>query len=216
MRVLEQRCTGTMLQILFSVLPSVSPQLLAMRAKGRLDHAVRKADAGVEFSRKLAVSSVGDNTRRDLEMYVAGQVQKEAFANSRFEESVRQLTIENEKVDLSAPAESSSGRYWYNLHLVLVVSERERITDLSALARVRDATQRIADKKGHSLSRVAILPDHLHLTLRPLISESANDVAFAYQNNLAHELGRKKVWQDSFYAGTFGEYTMQAVRKHAE
>jgi len=216
MRVLEQRCEREMLQILFSVQPSVSPLFLATRAKGRLDYSARKVGAAVNFSRKLAICSVGDSTRRDVEWYLCRQVSKAAFADQRFEARMAQLNVANADVDLSRPFSSLSGRYWYNLHLVLVTDDRERIHDMELLAELRDATQRVADKKGHGLSRLALMPDHLHLAIRPLISESALEVAFAYQNNLSHMLGQRRLWQESFYAGTFGEYSMQAVRRHAD
>jgi REP element-mobilizing transposase RayT len=216
MRVLEQRCEREMLQILFSVQPSISPQFLATRAKGRLDYSARKVGAAVNFSRKLAICSVGDSTRRDVEWYLSRQVSKEAFADPRFEAQMASLTVANSEVDLSRPVPSLSGRYWYNVHLVLVADKRERIHDTKMLTDLRDATLRVARKKGHLLSRLAVMPDHLHLAVRPLISESALGVAFAYQNNLAHMLGGRRIWQDSFYVGTFGEYSMQAVRRHAD
>ena len=42
-----------------------------------------------------------------------------------------------EEVDLREPSVSSHGRYWYNVHVVLVVAERDRIADRAALAIVR-------------------------------------------------------------------------------
>ena len=56
------------------------------------------------------------------------------------------------------------------------------------------------------------MPDHLHLALRANPDECPNDVAFAYQNNLAYMANLGHLWQDSFYVGTFGEYTTQAIR----
>ena len=77
LRLLEHRWTEEMIQLLFSARPHVSPQLLAARAKGRLDHAGRRAGLRLDFSRKLAVRSVGDNSRRDVEAYIERQVTKE-------------------------------------------------------------------------------------------------------------------------------------------
>ena len=170
----------------------------------------------MDFSRKVAVRSIGDNTRREVEGYIAGQVEKEQFADEIFAKAMAEFTIVNPEVDLSRPSESACGRYWYNLHLVLVTEQRLRCSDRETLQSLRDGCMQIAAKKGHAVSRLSVMPDHLHLALRPAIEESPVDVVFAYQNNLAFLLGQKRVWQDSYYVGTFGEYTMQAVRKLAQ
>src|SRR5688500_5630752 len=70
LRVLEYRWTEKMVQILFSAVPNVSPVLLAGRAKGQLDHAIREANLSMPFSRKVSVRSIGDSTRRDIEAYI--------------------------------------------------------------------------------------------------------------------------------------------------
>lgn len=215
LRVLESRWTTELVQILFSATRGISPVFVAARAKGRLDHALRQAKLNLPFSRKVAVRSVGDNTRVDVEDYIARQVIKEQFVDPRWVDALGEFTVVNEAVDLSQPTESARGRYWYNLHLVLVVDGRCRLSDLNVFRTLRDGCLKIAAKKGHLLSRVSVMPDHLHLALRANPEESPNDVAFAYQNNLAYMAKLSRVWQDSFYVGTFGEYTTQAVRRIA-
>lgn len=212
MKLLEQRCAVDVVQLLFSARPNLSPQIIAARAKGRLDHAARKAGQTLDFSRKLAVRSIGDNTRRDVEAYVERQVGKERLADARFEKAMEQFTVCDPNVDLSMPTETARGRYWYNLHMVLVVEGRYRISEQRILAQLRDATAKVAAKKGHLISRLSVMPDHLHAALRPSPEESPIDVVYAYQNNLAYMLRTGRVWTDSFYVGTFGEYSMQAIR----
>lgn len=212
LRLLEERWTDEMVQLLFSARPDVSPQFIAARAKGRLVYAGRQNGLKIAFSRKLAVRSVGDNTRRDVEAYIQRQVSKERFADPRFLAVMNQVTLQNPAVDLSLPAESSSGRYWYNLHLVLVVEGRARASDSRFLVQMRDAALNVAAKKGHQVSRLSTMPDHLHAALRPAPFVSPVDVVFAYQNNLAYMLQSSRIWMDSYYVGTFGEYAMHAVR----
>ncbi len=115
-------------------------------------------------------------------------------------------------VDLSLPTETNSGRYWYNLHLVLVVCERYRIGDPRTLAGIRDSVLRICAKKGYGLSTAAVLPDHVHLAFRGAIEQAPEEIALAFLNNLAYLLGQRPLWQVGYYAGTFGEYSMAAVR----
>lgn len=118
----------------------------------------------------------------------------------------------NPQVDLSRPTESHSGRYWYNLHLVLVVRERYRMGEAATLATVRDTALRVCVKKGYAVSRMAVLPDHVHLAVRGAIMQAPEEIALAFLNNLAHVLGRRPWWEAGYYAGTFGEYGMAAVR----
>ena len=215
LRVLEHRWTDALVQILFSARPDVSPEVMAARAKGRLDHALRAAKVQMPFSRKVALRAVGDNTRRDIEAYLARQVAKERFADPTFAQRVEELTVVDPRVDLSAPAESARGRYWYNLHLVLVVAGRVCIHDFDVLRGLRDAFLKIAAKKGHAVGSLAVMPDHLHAALRPPAGQTPLDIVFAYQNNLASMTGQGRIWSDGFYVGTFGDYAMSAVRGRA-
>jgi len=213
LRLLEHRWTEEYVQLLFSATPAVSPTLLAARAKGRLDHALRNADLPMDFSRKVAVRSVGDNTRAEVEAYIEQQVAKERFVDPRFERALQEFTVVNPDVDLSEPAASARGRYWYNLHLVLVVEERLRIGDLKCLATIRDSCFPIAEQKGYAISRLSVMPDHLHVALRADHQRSPNETVYAFQNNLAYVVGQRHLWEDTFYVGTFGEYDMDAVRR---
>jgi REP element-mobilizing transposase RayT len=80
------------------------------------------------------------------------------------------------------------------------------------LATVRDGCFKIAAKKGHSIARLSLVPDHLHVALRGNIEQSPQDVALGIQNNIAYMLGQVRIWDDGFYAGTFSEYDFGAIR----
>jgi len=82
----------------------------------------------------------------------------------------------------------------------------------ATLALIRDTALRICVKKGYGASALAVLPDHLHLALRADIEEAPESVALAFLNNLAFALGQRPWRQAGYYAGTFGEYGMAAVR----
>ncbi len=211
-RVLEFACSDRQVQILCSVKPHVAPTVFVARLKGRLQHALRTRGLTVPFSRKLAMRSIGDNSTADVEQYILKQVGKERLADPRFGEILRQFTIVDPTVDLSVPTETLSGRYWYNLHLVLVTAERFRIADAAWLGRIRDQSVRIARKKGHAISRLAVMPDHLHIAIRGNVEHSAQDIALAFQNNLGYALGQCRVWQDTYYVGSFSEYDIGAIR----
>jgi hypothetical protein len=62
-------------------------------------------------------------------------------------------------VRLAEPSESNSGRYWYDLHLVLVVAERFRITDPKRIGRIRDTALAVAAEGGHRIAALSVMPD---------------------------------------------------------
>jgi REP element-mobilizing transposase RayT len=99
------------------------------------------------------------------------------------------------------------------LHIVLVTQQRHRHHDAAHLTTVRDQPQRIAEKKGHRMSMLSAMPDHLHMTLRGKIEDAPETIALSFMNNLAYALGQKPLWEFGYYAGSFGEYDMNAVRQ---
>jgi REP element-mobilizing transposase RayT len=206
------RIVGDLAQILFATTPGVSPTFLAARAKGRLQHALRTADAPVVFSRKVSVRSVGENTRADIEGYLARQVARGEFADPRFRERMARYTVVSDAVDLAAPTAVEHGRHWYNLHVVLVTADRFRFGADDILAGVRDAALAAAERGGHALKSVAVMPDHVHLALRGNVARSPREIGVEFQNALADVVGCR-AWQDEFYAGTFSEYDVTAIRR---
>ena len=213
LRLLEHRWMPELVQLMLSATPSVSPTILAQRVKGRLDHALRQANVMLSFSRKLAVRTLGENRRVDVERYIRDQVRSERFADPNFERKLKSFTVVNSDVDLAEPTASARGRYWYNLHVVLVTDDRHRVTDVDKLTVLRDACARIAAKKGYAISTLSLMPDHLHLALRGNIEHSPVQIGRCFQNNLAYVVGNGRLWADGFYVGSFGEYNMDAVRK---
>jgi REP element-mobilizing transposase RayT len=215
-RRLEQNWSADHCQITFSAKPGVSPIFLARRAKGRLQYLLRTAGHGFPgFSRKVSVRSVGENTSKDVTAYIASQVVRETFDDARFRAMLAQFTRTFPAVDLADPNESARGRYWYNLHIVLVSASRGRNRDPADLRKLYEQTLKIADKKAHRIAAISMMPDHLHLALRGNIEQSPLDIALGFQNNLAYAMGQSPIWQEGFYAGTFSEYDMGAIRRSA-
>ena len=95
----------------------------------------------------------------------------------------------------------------------MIAAERYRIVDRRRLATIHDFSFKIAERKGYAVSRLSVMPDHLHAALRGNIEHSPRQIAMAFQNNLAYALGQVKHWAPSFYAGSFGEYDMWAIRR---
>jgi hypothetical protein len=77
---------------------------------------------------------------------------------------------------------------------------------------MRDMVLKASSSKRHLLSRAALLPDHLHITIRCKIDESPQEVALSYLNNLAFAQGMPPVFRFGYFVGTFGEYDLGMIR----
>jgi len=200
------------IQFTFSTMPSVSPTFFVARVKGRLQHALRLARSPVKFSRKIAFRGIGDNHSSEIEQYLIRQVAKEEFADERFAELIRQFTKVGDRRRFAEPMASNSGRYWYNLYIVLVTSGRGRIGSLEDLRKLDRAIDGTAIKHDYDIVMRTWLLDHLHMGLRGNINHSPQEIALAFMNNTAYAVGQNAVWQGGYYAGTFSEYDSNAVR----
>jgi len=194
---------------------SVVPSMIVARLKGRLDHAFRTKGIPLKFSRKVALRSLGENTQAGVDQYIANQVDKEQFVDDRFGASLKEFTRvwQSRAAD---PLEVNSGRYWYQLHLVLVVDKRHRIVDLSFLGKMFESFQEIAIDAGYELSALSVMPDHTHVALRGVVSQSPEAIAVQFQNGIESHLRVNSLWQPSYYVGTFGAYNMKVVRTNRE
>ncbi len=201
-----------MIQILFEVKPEISPVLLTQRVKGRLDNAFRKLANPFKFSRKVGFRSLGENTREIVNNYVLKQVGKSDYADEKYKDFLNGFTFINENADLSEPVIVAHGRYWYNLHLVIVVDDRKNpITRKDNFATIKNCTFKIADKKGFEIARLAVMPDHIHVALKGNPSLSPSETVFTFMNNLSYNLGNNHCWNDEFYVGTFSEYSIKKL-----
>jgi REP element-mobilizing transposase RayT len=98
------------------------------------------------------------------------------------------------------------------LHLVFVNEERRRATCADRLEQVRSMILRAASAKSDLLSRVGLLPDHVHLILGFDPEMAPIDVALRYMNNIAFVYDMQPVLMPSCYLGTVGQYDLGAVR----
>ena len=211
-RILQHEFTSSSIsQFLVSTKPEVVPQTMIQRIKGRLQTQLRPLFPNA-FQRNYALRSIGWVDRITVNNYVAGQLQHHPLADPRAISQLEKYQFADDRVKLETPSRTSHGIYWYNLHLVLVNAERYRSIDDGRLSRLLLMIKSVAQKKQQSLSRVGILPDHCHLTLRAPLDVSPAEVALSYLNNLAYALGMRPEFRFSYYVGTFGEYTTKAIR----
>ena len=212
-RLLEcHRRAADVWQFLLSTLPTVAPPQIIKSVKGRLQNLVHETHPKA-FRRNFSLTSVGDANRTAVEQYVSDQLGHHRMADPRIEARLQRYQLAFPEVDLSRPIFSDHGRYVYNLHLVLVHAERWRDVSEGFLDATRDMVLKVARQKGHRLSRLAILADHVHLSFGAPYERSPEEIALSYLNNLAYGHGMQPVYQFGYYVGTFGEYDMDAVRR---
>ena len=203
-----------LLQAFFDTQPEVSPLKFTQKVKGRLDHAFRKSGTPVKFSRAVSFRSLGCNTRKAVNNYVLKQVTKEEFADDRYKDFLDNYTQYESNADLSAPVSSLSGRYWYNIHLVIVAADRRMpVTKPEIFEKIKNYIPKIAKKHKCKVAHFAIMPDHIHLSLCGNPELSPYDIALSFMNNLSYHLNVGRCWGDEFYVGSFSEYDLNAIRE---
>ncbi|WP_254512913.1 transposase [Anatilimnocola floriformis] len=195
-------------QFLISSLPAVTPLLIAQRVKGRLQHLLRLGPR--TFRRNYALRSVGSTKREKVEAYVASQLRHHPLADPRVAARFEKYQIHSPAIDLAAPQETAHARYWYNLHCVFVMRDRERHVQETTLSTIQTTLIKAAEKKEHRLSRAGILPDHIHLAVGCNLHESPEEIVLSYMNNLAYAT-KTALFDFGYWVGTFGEYDCGAI-----
>jgi putative transposase len=211
-RLLEHRIKDNAIFATVSTKPFLSPILICSRLKGRIQHSCSGQGVPLKFSRKLSLRSIGENKSAEVTGYIAKQAAKENLADKRYRDILQKYTEVNRNLDLSTPQQTKSGMYWYNLHIVLVISGRYHIENEKNLEKLKSCSMGIAAKKGYEIKALSIMPDHLHVALRGNIEQSPEETILAFQNNLAYVMGMLYFWEFNYYVGTFGEYDMGVVR----
>jgi len=211
-RILEHQQQSRLLLFFLSTKPSVTPPDIVKSVKGRLQHLL-KSSTPKAFRRNFSLTSVGEARREVVESYVASQLSHHRMADQRVEARFKDFQFVFPDVDPAAEQFSSHGRYVYGLHLVLVHESRWREIRDEQLSATRDMFFKAARQKGHRISRLALLPDHLHATLGCSFADAPEEVALGYMNNLSFAHGMRPIFCASYYVGTFGEYDAGAIRR---
>ena len=203
--LLEHNWSPSEVQLTVSAGPDLAPTDIARLLKGRLQHALRAAGTPCDFSRKVALRALGENTREIVERYIREQLDHADLADPRYREGLRSHGFTSDTTNLAEPSETNSGRYWHNLHVVLVTANRYRIGSDTA-GRITSAC------RVPSVAECSIMPDHLHLAVKARPEQSPREVAEFFQLTTAKAVRVLGLWKETFYVGTFGEYGLEHVR----
>ena len=212
-------------QFLVSTLPSVKPVDVMQRLKGRLQHLVRDRWPKA-LRRNYDLHSIGSTRREKVEAYVASQLEHHGVETDEVVQKrgnhpdergggvmplLKDLQIINPEVNLGRFRFSAHARFRCNLHLVFVHEHRYQEQRLELLHAVRQMIRKASLAKQHLLSRLGLLPDHIHLVRGFDPSESPIELALSYMNNIAFVHQMQEVLMKSCYVGTIGEYDLGAI-----
>jgi REP element-mobilizing transposase RayT len=205
-RVLERKCTRDQWQATVSTRPDLTPVFIVNRMKGRIDYFFRSRNT-------VSLRAIGHNRSTDVQEYIAKQVASANFCDTSYANALAKFTrVWREQPDWNDPLEVNSGRYWYQLHVVLVVDDRHRIRDMSFLHGLFEESQSVCANREYRLGAISVMPDHLHLSLRGVIADSPETIAIGLMNETYSRLQVNSLWKPSYYVGTCGGYNMNAVR----
>jgi REP element-mobilizing transposase RayT len=211
LKILEHRVAGNQIQLLLSARPSHSPVDLSKITKAKLVLAFSQQDIYKSITREFALRSVGENTSQDLEHYLREQVDRRNFVDDRFADSLRPFSKEY-AVDLEKCEATKYGHYWYDLHFVLGTNDRYSVALPEIWEAIVQASELWHLEQGHQMKSISLLPDHVHLLIRPNLHTSPYQVG----EGLIERLNRVKIMQNiyhpTFYVATHGAYAMNSIR----
>lgn len=199
-------------QFLLSTEPAVVPAAIVKSVKGRLQNAIHLECPDV-FRRSYRLTSVGETNGPTLQDYVGRQAQHHRMADARVQQRLESLQFHDPAVDLAELQYSAHGQYLVNLHLVF--ENRDRLQDIreESLRKTRDMVIGVARKNDYRLARIGLTGNHFHILLGCRVTDDAISLGLAFMNNTAYAHQMKPVLEYSFYAGTFGPYDRDAIRR---
>jgi REP element-mobilizing transposase RayT len=202
----------TTAQLFVSSKPEASPAAIVRSIKGRLQYLQRQSIPQF-WRRHYSITSVGDANNDVLQGYVGSQVEHHPMADPRTTDRLLEAQFHDPGIDLSELRASAHGRFIHSLHLVLENEARCADTREESLAASRAMVIGVCRKKHWLLSRVGIVANHVHILLGCDVSDAPRDVALCLMNNLSFAHGMKRIYEHSFYVGTFGAYDHGAIRR---
>jgi len=99
-------------QFMLATEPSLAPEFIIQRLKGRLQYAVRK-ERPKALRRNFAIRSIGKVSRDVAQRYVATQLDHHEMADLHVQERLKHHQISNPHVDLSKARQTAHARFWY-------------------------------------------------------------------------------------------------------
>ncbi|MBZ5536451.1 MAG: IS200/IS605 family transposase [Acidobacteriia bacterium] len=109
-------------------------------------------------------------------------------------------------------------------HVVMATQYRRGVFDAFTAEALGNYWLKVAEKREFAIDEMSILPEHAHLLMRIVPKTSVESCVLALMNNGQYFMakhfpevlvraGMERLWEDSAYAGTCGEFTTALMRK---
>lgn len=223
--LLEHEVEPNVLRALVSLKPQTAPAEVTRFIKGNIATAARN-EAGISnlWSRGWFCRSVGTVTTETIREYVAAQYGHHLAAPESHPELAAKAQFRHPG-DAVRLRTSSHAVYEYNLHVVLVTSRRQSFIDLEIAEAIAVYLHQVCETKRWMPWNIDVLPEHLHLFVGVLPSDSPEDVALSLLNNVEffvqhrHGAALRDVvettcFQPGYYVGTVGAATTAQVKAY--
>lgn len=197
------------LLLLLSTQPLAKPDFIVQRTKGRLQHLLRQQN--ITWRRNFRLTTLGGVKIETVEKYVEQQLQHHKLASEKSQQNLAELSWSDPEVKIEEPIYSSHAQYILGLHVVLVHTQRWSTAETGFLQATQQTILKTAAEQNCQVSRIGILADHIHATIRFQYKLAPGELALALMNAVAQR-HRMRLWSDSYYVGTIGPYDMDAVR----
>lgn len=213
-RVLEAKAAdNNTLFLLVSTQPHVIPKSIVQRVKGRLQHLLRKR-GGIEWRRNFRLSAVGDANARSVDDYIATQLKHHSMASSTAQVNLAAAQWHEPSLELTKPVNSGHGQYALALHVVLVHAERWCNAERDFVELTSNAIRSTLLHRDCPAGRIAILADHVHISLRLHYEVSPSALIVDLMNEVWDAHGGQRLWMEGYYVGTIGPYNMNPIRRN--
>ena len=217
--VLQLEISATNLRMVLSLRPTHTVSQAVRLLKGNLERDVKRSfEIEKLFGRGYFARTAGKASLEAARNYVESQVTHHGYKG----EWTKPLKFQNPH--FKSPAFSFEHCVCLlTYHVVLVTQTRLPVFDETIAPRLFEYLLAVSAKHRFAIERIGLLPDHMHMIIEAIPSVSVEEYVLAIMNNTRYWMERHyfgvlkamdawDVWQQSYYAGTVGEYTTAQVR----
>ncbi len=181
---------------------SVSPHSIVQRLRGRLQALLRQWNPKA-LAAEDEFRCTGTITRQVIEGFILQQrIQSATGVNDPGDRRFAEYCWDDPTIDLNRPSLSQNKHFWYNLHLVFPFVELECNLDDAELALVWQTLKNVSQRKQHWLRQAEIQSEYVHAWLRGQWTESPEEIALTYLNEIAFSLGKRKAFGCNYLVAT--------------
>ena len=109
-------------------------------------------------------------------------------------------------------------------HLIWCPKRRKKILVKEVAKDCRALVHEVCASQNWQILELAIMPDHIHLSVRVLPADSASDVVGRIKGRTSHDLRQKypnllklpSLWTRSYFASTAGNISAETIQRYID